>query len=172
MKSHNFEDSREKSENPIVLEFLDNLYQRIWPDADIQRITGKGILDIQLQKAGIDLVLRLNGIGMDYYLDEKIRFEDYGDILLEEYSNWEEKIPGWLKENKRIDLLPYVIWPRRQVYILPYPMLRLAYLANEQSWLDIFGRILVENKDYHTSNIPIPWADLKKALWESMTWKP
>jgi len=152
--------------NNHILEQLDNFYGLFFPGSYVQRITGNGILEGEMQKAGIDVIVQCPKIGQSFYIDEKIREEEYNDILLEEYSKWEEKVPGWLEKNNKTDYIAYVILPSRLIYMLPYPILRLAYLKNKEKWIREYGRKFAPNTSYSTSNIPVPWEELKRALWD------
>ena len=53
------------------------------------------------QRAGIDRYVVLES-GRIIPIDEKVREKDYGDILLERWSNEERKIPGWVHKGARL----------------------------------------------------------------------
>ena len=79
--------------------------------------------DLELQYKGIDKILHFSS-GHTYYIDEKKRRKDYGDILLEEYSNYETKRIGWLAKNKYTDYISYIIYPAKKLYLLPFLLLQ------------------------------------------------
>lgn len=154
-----------KRELRLVEDTLDRFYELFFPDSYVQRINGFTPLEGDLQKAGIDVIVHCQNIGQTFNLDEKIRWEDYGDILLEEYSKYDQRVPGWLEKNDRSDFIPYVIVPRGEVFMLPYPILRAAYIKNKETWLNEYGRRFAKNRGYRTSNIPVPWGVLKQSIW-------
>ena len=138
---------------------LNNFYKRIFPD--LTKI--EFAYDLELQKKGIDKILHFKN-GKTVLIDEKKRRKDYGDILLEEYSNYEEKIWGWLNREKHTDYLIYYIVPTSKIYIFPFLILQLTWLRNYKKWLENYGRKFAINKNYKTSNIPIPTEILLKEI--------
>ncbi len=112
------------------IEWIEACYKSIWPENEIRRIDGDGgLIDKSLQIAGVDLVVLDRLAGHDFYIDEKVRDKDYGDCLLEEYSKYDQGIKGWLENNNITDYLAYIIPEARKFYILPYPIVRRAYLT-------------------------------------------
>ena len=138
---------------------LDNFYKSIFPD--LKEI--EFVEDLELQKKGIDKILHFNN-GKSVLIDEKKRRKDYGDILLEEYSNYEEKTWGWLGREKHTDYLIYYVVPANKIYIFPFLILQLTWLRNYNNWLEQYGRKFAINKNYKTSNIPVPTEILLKEL--------
>lgn len=90
--------------------------------------------DIILQRAGVDKqVLLLSGNEIN--IDIKHRRQDYGDILLEEYSKFNEKKLGWLlKPNEKTDYIIYYIEESDKLYWLPYILLRSVFIKNKEIW--------------------------------------
>ncbi len=140
-------------------EDLDNFYKRVFPD--LKEI--EFVEDLELQKKGIDKILRFNN-GKEVMIDEKKRRKDYGDILLEEYSDYDKKTWGWLNRSKHTDYIIYYIVPTNKIYIFPFLILQLTWLRNYGDWLNQYGRKFAINKNYKTSNIPIPTDILLKEL--------
>lgn len=122
--------------------------------------------DKERQMLGIDKELVFKN-GNTVYVDEKKRRTDYGDILLEEYSNFETKRVGWLGKDKYTDYVVYVIMPSKKVYFLPFLLLQKVWLENYHEWLIKYGRKFADNGTYKTSSIPVPTEELLSNLKES-----
>lgn len=121
----------------------------------------------EMQKKGIDKILIFKS-GKNVLIDEKKRRKDYGDILLEEYSNYELKTSSWLTEGKETDYIAYIIMPTKRVYLLPFLLLLKAWKRNYDRWLIKYGRLLAPNHGYNTSNIPVPTKILIRAINKEM----
>ena len=130
---------------------LDNFYFRVFPH--LERI--ELVEDLEQQKKGIDKILHFKN-GKSILIDEKKRRKDYGDILLEEYSNFDNKKVGWLGREKYTDYIVYVIMESMTIYLLPFLLLQLAWIHNYKNWLNKYGRKFADNNSYRTSNIAIP----------------
>lgn len=141
---------------------FDNFYKQSFPA--LVRI--ENVTDIELQKKGIDKILHLSN-GKQLLVDEKKRRKDYGDILLEEYTDFDKKKVGWLGRHKHTDYIVYAVFPSK-VYLLPFVLLQRAWLHNYHTWLDEYGRKFAQNKYYRTSNIPIPKDTLLLAIRNEM----
>ena len=151
-----------------ITKWLDDYYKSLFPDAYIQRIDGKGLLQIEMQKVGIDVQILRQNTGYSIYIDEKINYTDFDTLVLEEYSKWEDKIPGWLEKDNVSDFISYAIVSKKLIYFLPYPILRIAYFKNKDEWLKQYKRKFAPNFNYQTSFIPVPWEELKRAMCECM----
>lgn len=123
--------------------------------------------DIEKQKQGIDKVLKTEGV----WVEEKIRREDYGDILLEEYSNWKQQTPGWMMDKtKRTEVLSYIVEPSQKIWLFDFKRLQELWDNNYLYWLDKYERRFAKTYDndgnllYRTSNIPVPEGELVEAL--------
>lgn len=142
---------------------LNKFYHEQFPELEKIEIVTK----LSWQKRGVDKVLILAS-GKRILIDEKIRREDYGDILLEEYSNWERKIVGWLGNDKFTDYIVYMIEPTKTVYFLPFLLLQRAWQSNHDYWLATFGRREAQNKGYITTFIAVPTDVLLEAIKKEM----
>jgi hypothetical protein len=151
--------SLEEREN----ELFDNFYFRVIPNLERVEI----INDLSLQKEGIDKKLILKN-GKIILIDEKKRRKNYGDILLEEYSDYDKKKVGWIGLNKQTDYIIYAIMPSKKVYLIPFLLLQKAWKSNYHNWMRIYGRKFAPNKYYVTSNIPVPVNVLIEALSKEM----
>lgn len=138
---------------------LDEFYKANFPQ--LEKIIE--VKDLDMQKLGIDKILVLAN-GKRLLIDEKKRRKDYGDILLEEYSNFELRKVGWLGRDKHTDYIVYWIRESNTVYLLPFILLQKAWVSNYYTWLKDYGRKFASNNYYRTSNIPIP----KDILLESI----
>lgn len=147
-------------------ETINQTYFRIFPD--LKEIVPEERLEYQLK--GIDKRLIFEN-SREMLVDEKKRRKDYGDILLEEYSNFENKKIGWLGRDKQTDYIAYVIYDSKKMYLLPFKLLQLAWLKNYPDWLDKYGRKFANNGNYKTSNIPIPTNELLNKIQEQINQK-
>jgi len=130
---------------------LDAIYISCLPNV----VSVESVRDVALQRQGVDKIVTL-GNGKKLYFDEKIRQEDYGDICLEEYSDYDRRVVGWLSQSKITDYIVYVIKPTRKVYFLPFYLLQRAWLKNYHQWLWTYKRRFSPNKRYRTSFIAVP----------------
>ncbi len=145
-------------------------YQRLWPEmVAAVRVDAPG----QAQRDGIDRIVHLAN-GRQFRIDEKKRTKAYSDVLLEEWSVWyadgdrRNKI-GWALDNsKRCDFIAYAIVPSHKCYLLPFELLRQAFMAHRGQWVRQFRLAPARNDGYVTLNIALPPAELKAALWEQM----
>lgn len=144
-------------------EFINKFYLEVFPWLESIEIVD----NIELQKKGIDKILKFEN-KKEILIDEKKRRKDYGDILLEEYSNYEKKIVGWLGKEKYTDYISYIVIPSKKIFLFPFLLLQSAWVKNYESWLDLYDRKLAPNPGYYTSNIPVPKDVLINALNKEM----
>lgn len=130
---------------------INQVYHRAFPH--LREI--KVVTDLEMQKKGIDKVFVFEA-GNECFVDEKKRRGDYGDVLLEEYSDFDNKRVGWLGRGKYTDYISYIILPTKKVYLLPFLLLQRVWLNNYHKWLSTYGRKFAINENYRTSNIPVP----------------
>jgi hypothetical protein len=147
--------------------------------------------DRVLQRQGIDVRLRLSEAasvpgspsfppvfpsgavsGAVLGVDEKIRRRPlvkprpWNDLLIEEFSDWDRQIPGWLGRDKRHDLIAYGgPNPNRdgswQVLLFWSHALRQTAAQNWRRWLEQYGRKFAQNAHgYRTSSIPVPLGEI------------
>jgi len=155
----------EKDKNQPILPWVNKFYKNVFPG--VERCSAVSSAD--LQKAGIDKILRFKkgSLRQSITIDEKIRYSFYNDILLEEYSNYEERTPSWLiKNNTLCDYISYIFKNQKIVYLFEYKKLKESWDSNYKHWLEKYGRKFGKTKDrfgnvlYRTSNIPVPLAEL------------
>ena len=123
------------------------------------------VTDIEIQKKGIDKVFHFES-GNTANVDEKKRRFDYGDILLEEYSDFDKKKIGWLGRDKYTDYIAYII-EGKKLFLFPFLILQRVWLNNYKEWIVRFGRKFADNGNYRTSNIAIPTNILMDELQEA-----
>jgi len=172
---HSFGESLEESHKLDQEHNFIELYERMWPDVvSAQRIDA----DSHLQRSGVDRLIVLQ-TGKQITIDEKVRKEDYGDILLElvsvgHYSTngFIEKKPGWTVDMTKIcDFIAYVVLPSARCYLLPFDLLRNATIANMDAWKANPKCRFPKDSDnftYITRNIAVPWDILKPAITQQM----
>lgn len=159
--------SLEKRENEI----FDSFYYRIFPGLKLIEFAK----DIGIQRKGIDKILYFES-GRQITIDEKKRREDYGDILLELWSVWEQKKRGWMF-TAQCDYIVYAVMPSQKVYLLPVLLLRRAWLNNKEKWIEKakdntnkqYKIISAQNPGYVTISIAIPTNELLAAISREMT---
>jgi len=75
------------------------------------------------QRGGVDRVLTL-ACGRTYTVDEKVRAEDWNDILLEQWSDEARRVPGWVQKPLACDFIAYAL--RRPAYASCCPSCRCS----------------------------------------------
>lgn len=119
------------------------------------------------QRGGIDRVLTLSS-GKTLTVDEKVRYEDYDDILLEAWSSIEHKRPGWIAKDLACDYIAYAFVPSRRCYLLPFQTLRAAWRANKGEWYASLRKIRADNGSYTTESVAVPIDLLMGAMNDAM----
>jgi hypothetical protein len=119
------------------------------------------------QRAGIDRVLTL-ACGRIYTVDEKVRSNDWPDILLEQWSDQERRIPGWVQKPLACDFIAYAFAPSRRCYLLPVALLQRAWRLNGRRWIEQFGQHRARNCGYVSTSVPVPIATLERAMSAAM----
>jgi hypothetical protein len=126
------------------------------------------------QRGGVDRVLTL-ACGRVVTVDEKVRDKDYGDILLEFWSNKERKVKGWVAKPLACDFIAYAIAPTTTCYFLPTLPLQSAWETNKVSWFHKtkesrsgFRLVDAKNTGYTTQSLAVPISDLLDAIRDSL----
>lgn len=160
-----FEFDLQYSNKGIIEDSFIEVYEKMWPKADYMKVE-----DIGLQRRGIDRIISYPGFGdKQIFVDEKIRRVDYGDIAIEEYSDFGRRKPGWIQPSKHTDYIAYGIEPARKVYLLPFETLRRAFINNYSTWKHRRRFTKAElNNGYRTSFITVSPSELFEALTEAM----
>ena len=152
--------SHEHADAPWWLE----VYRRAFPDL---RSAVSVRDDGWAQRGGIDRVLTLAS-GRTLTVDEKVRAEDWPDILLEYWSDRQRKRPGWIAKDLACDFIAYAFIPSQTCYLLPFPTLRSAWRKNHTEWVNAFPKIEAINSGYVTVSVAVPIDTLLNGLGDAM----
>jgi len=159
MAVHQFTKSLKRAENEKFLPFWLDVYNEMWPNAG--NISGT-IGNIPLQKKGIDRIITLEN-GRNLYVDEKVRFRNYNDILLEYWSSYEHRTPGWMDKNLDIDYLCYAFVNDKLCYVIPWHNLKRVWRYYREKWIrsgeqqaEGFKTVRAENEGYTTISVAVP----------------
>lgn len=127
------------------------------------------------QKEGVDYYALFSD-GSFLFIEEKVRWESYPDLLIEEYANWSKKTPGWgLDKSKKTHYLAYIIIPTSKIFVIYFPALQEFFIANHDYLLKyerVFGKTYDDYRNllYETSNIPVPWHEFDEAWKLKNVW--
>jgi len=157
--TNDFKKDLEFSHSAEALQLWPEIYSKAFPGCSTKNNRADG----ELQRYGIDRTVVLNS-GKAIYVDEKIRREDYGDILLEYMSNDKCNIPGWVCKPLFCDYIAYAILPRKKCYLLPIPQLQKAWQDNKDIWLAKFKLIVAKNEYYNTLSVGVPMPVLFESI--------
>ena len=119
------------------------------------------------QRGGVDRIIITEG-GKDIRIDEKIRREDWPDILIEIYSNSVKGTEGWIKKDQACDYIAYIFAPSQRMYLLPFHTLQRAFRDNGDAWVEAYGEKQAPNPRYITSNVAVPIEELMRAMTFAM----
>jgi len=145
--THNFHDSNEKSLDAKMFPFWEKVYFELFGN-DIE--ISKTIEDLEMQKKGIDRIITLKN-GKKYLIDEKVRFTDYDDILLEYLSAKETGSKGWIEKDLTIDYILYAFNNKQVCYVLDYITLKRVWKYYGEQWKKKYK--IVEAKNHFHSGI-------------------
>ena len=165
MKIHDFKNSLEQSQSYADAPWWFEVYRQAFPDL---RAAVNVREDGWAQRGGIDRVLTLAS-GKTLNVDEKVREEDWPDILLEYWSDEGNKKPGWVAKDLACDFIAYAFVPSQTCHLLPFQTLRRAWRLNRKKWVAAYKRIEAKNRGYVTVSVPVPKTVLFAALTDAMT---
>lgn len=120
---HNFAASLRASHEAEDMPLWREVYQKAFPTMQ-EMINHRQDGDHQRQGIDRSIILRNS---KQILVDEKVRFKPYDDILLEVWSDFERKKPGWVAKDLLCDYIAYAVEPLGKCYLLPVPQLRLAW---------------------------------------------
>jgi hypothetical protein len=167
---HDFAESLKLSQEQADAPWWNEVYKAAFPTLQSAVCVRN---DGWAQRGGIDRVLTL-GCGKTLTVDEKVRSVDYGDILLEVWSDYEARKPGWVGKDLACDFIAYAIIPTATCYLLPFQTLRAAWRENGQRWYsDKNSRKIAPNKGYFTVSVAVSVDDLMQSMCDAMRvgWK-
>lgn len=119
------------------------------------------------QRAGIDRLLTL-ACGRTFKVDEKIRTQDWPDVLLERWSDEQRRIPGWVQKPLAADFIAYAHAPAATCVLLPVPALQRAWRQHGRQWIGLYGQRRAQNRGYTSVSVPVPRGVLMQAIVEAM----
>lgn len=166
MTVHSFDQNLSTSKNDAESDFWLRLYRERWPS--LVAIRSEAVLS--LQKLQVDRWLYFD-VGSPIWVEEKVRDKDYGDILLERWSDRDRRIPGWVQKRSLADYFAYVIKPTERAYIINYPELQALWWRLGRAWINKaekkvapFKICLAENFGYTTESVAVPVKILREAI--------
>ena len=77
-------------------------------------------------------------------------------MLLEQWSDEERRVPGWVQKPLACDFIAYAFVPSQTCYLLPYQLLKNAWDRHKRTWHATYGLRSVPNRSYTTTGIPVP----------------
>jgi len=119
------------------------------------------------QRGGVDRVLTL-GCGRTYTVDEKVRAEDWPDILLEQWSDEAKRKPGWIQKPLACDFIAYAYAPSGVCQLLPVAPLQRAWRRHGREWIKRYGQRRAQNPGYVSVSVPVPRTELMWAIVDAM----
>lgn len=130
------------------------------------------------QRVGIDRSVVIEN-GKVYYIDEKVRRAHYtnqcpeGDILLEEWSSEEKKVPGWAIKPLWADYIAYAIIPIQTCFLMPVTQMQEAWRRNAEQWKAKYKKCSAPNFNYTTIGWAIPIPELYREIGKCLRikWK-
>jgi hypothetical protein len=123
--------------------------------------------DSKWQRDGVDKIILLPNRDQ-ILIDEKVRHTSYDDFLLERYSNFENRTPGWAVDQSKVcDYVAYAILPLKKACLIPFPLLRATCLANLDKWAVPSREKWALNSGYRTLNYAVEWPELWAAMYRT-----
>lgn len=174
MTIHDFDRSLHYSHHQQDAYWWEVVYKRAFP-------TLVGMQDVRqdgwAQRAGIDRRLLLADASY-IDIDEKVRDKDYGDVLLEVWSDFDRRKPGWIQKPLAIDYLAYAIKESATVYLFPFRLLQATFAQHRDEWSAYckeqrrgYKTVDAQNRGYVTRSLVLPTADLLDAMRDCMVYE-
>jgi len=157
---HDFHTSLAKSHAAEDLPIWEQIYKKGFPNYIGMHSHRQ---DGPHQRAGVDRSVILSG-SKQILIDEKVRFRNYGDILLEYLSSREHGTPGWVCKPLLADYIAYAILAAGRCYLLPVIQLQGAWAQNKDSWLATYASVEAKNNGWTTVSCPVPEGPLFRAI--------
>jgi hypothetical protein len=183
MTVHGFDKQLSYSHQQASAAWWPEVYRQAFPDMETA-------LDLRHdgwhQRAGRDRAVVLTS-GRMVYIDEKVRREDYGDILIEIWSRYPHtghepyapvpgSVPGWGAEPKDCDFLAYAFERSRICYLLPFLGIRAALQKHGDWWREKasgreggFRWVSARNRTYATISVAVPTRVLQDCVNDALT---
>lgn len=167
MKVHRFKESLALSHEHEDAPWWSSVYEKAFPGY-LSAVSVRN--DGWAQRGGIDRVVTLKS-GKTVTIDEKVRSTSYGDIALEQWSDMDRRIPGWMQKDLACDFIAYAFIPDEKCYLFPFSILRRAWLENGAEWIANarsgecgYQFVDARNEGYTTRSIAVPIPDILSAI--------
>lgn len=157
---HRFRESAAKASAIAEEPWMETIYRRAFNGFESMSTVRS---DGWAQRGGIDRKINLVD-ARSVFVEEKFRFVEYSDILLERWSDRRRRKPGWIQQRLLCDYVSYIVVPSRTMLLLPYLDLRRAWLREGRRWVRQYKARIAENLGYETESVAIPKAVLLKAI--------
>lgn len=174
MNEHDFRASLDWSHSQSDQPWWETVYRRMFPDFD-HMIDLRN--DMRAQRLGIDRTV-VTKSGKHVSIDEKVRRNDWGDILLEYWSSkptdTQRGVFGWVAKDLHTDFIAYAFSKSQTCYLLPFQTLRAAWKRHGREWVATFGSVEANNRDpssrraWTTVSVPVPIDTLLDSLADAM----
>lgn len=161
---HSFTESLQKSHEQADAPWWLEVYREAFPSL-MSSVCVRD--DGWAQRGGIDRVLTLK-CGRTVTVDEKVRYTDYPDILLEVWSDEARKVRGWVAKDLACDFIAYAFVPSQTCYLIPFLNLRAAWRKNRLAWMKAHRHVRAQNAGYVTLSVAVPIDELMTALSDAM----
>lgn len=177
MKSHNFQESLAKSHAQADAPWWRDVYSKAFHNFDAMTCVRD---DGWAQRGGIDRVITLSS-GRTITVDEKVREEDWPDILWEFWGSVEHKTPGWCAKDLACDFIAYAFIPSRRCYLMPTLQMRRAWQEHGKRWVSLargadraYRIVDAQNNGYRTRSVAVPIQETMNAIRDAMMveWDP
>ncbi|WP_338015309.1 hypothetical protein [Altererythrobacter sp. C41] len=163
-KTHDFHASLALSNHYSDAPWWMDIYRRAFPTL-VSAVSVRD--DGWAQRGGIDRILTL-ACGRVFTVDEKVRTNDWPDILLERWSDEERRKAGWIQKPLACDFIAYAFAPSRRCYLLPVAPLQRAWRMNGRHWIEQYGQRPAFNPGYRSTSVPVPISTLMDAISAAM----
>lgn len=147
---HDFKEQLDYSLQTDHEPFWEAVYRKAFPTM----IGMSTITDMGLQRFGIDRIIKCPDRLV--FVDEKKREETWSDILLEYISVDTTGAPGWVEKDLLIDYITYAFMSTKTVYLLPWVLLKRAWIDNKEDWKRRFKIVSAKNSNYTTHSVAVP----------------
>lgn len=170
MTVHVFPESIDASRKYAAAPWWEEVYSRAFGRHESVYIAEDG----PEQRLGIDRKITLAS-GKVVTVDEKVREKDWPDILLERWSDYDQRTPGWIQKPLYCDYIAYAFVPSRRCYLFPFLPLRRAWREHGHDWIDecerldkfVYARSRCGTRSWVTQCVPVLIPVLFRAINEA-----
>lgn len=154
-RGYGFNERLNYSNDKDICEDLNNFYKENFYIYGLE-IESIETSPLYLQKHGIDKIIKLKD-GTCFSVEEKIRENDYGDILLETWSVVEKGEKGWPYKILS-DYLLYYKSKNRKLYLIQTTLLKIVWSRNHKKWEKKYPKksTFTKDRNYKTEFICVP----------------